>query len=145
MWSLFSTNNLCCETISLLVVTTRDPQEQGVSINFPSIPVLSPRLSFPDCLTFPMSKWEEEEESFDMRIVQLGCDLFFFDAIIHHKSTSACRDSLVTTPQISLLTAEERSELPKHEIRLLPYIYMYVYIYMFIHSKRVLAYPTCVM
>jgi len=62
-------------------------------------------------------------------------------------STSACRDFLVTTPQTSLLTALERSELPKHEpeIRLLQYIYLHVHIYMYLHSKRVLTYPTCVM
>jgi len=60
-------------------------------------------------------------------------------------STSACRDSLVTTPQTSLLTALGESELPKHEIRLLQCIHMCVYIYMYIHSKRVLTYPACVM
>ena len=46
----------------------------------------------------------------------------------YFNSTSACRDSLVTTPQTSLLTALGRSELPKHEIRLLQYMYMCLYI-----------------
>jgi len=59
--------------------------------------------------------------------------------------TSACRDSLVTTPQTSLLTVLGRSKLPKHEIRLLQYMYMCVYIYMYTHSKRVLTYSACVM
>jgi len=50
------------------VVATRDPQEQAIL--FPRIAVLSPRLS--TVSPSPRSKWEEKEESFDMRIIRVG-------------------------------------------------------------------------
>jgi len=70
VWSLFSTNDLCCQKISLLVVATHAwPPRTGYLSSFLSS-LFSLHVSrFQTVSPFPPS--EQEEESFDMRIVQV--------------------------------------------------------------------------
>ena len=56
------------------MVATRDPQEQGIYlVSFFLVSLLSLHVPlFQTDSPSPLSKWEEEEESFDMRIVREG-------------------------------------------------------------------------